>query len=519
MRLRRRSFLMLGIVLAALGGGVTASLRSIHRSATDDGPVRSSSTASNSNTRETPRRSAIAPEAVGPIDQYVIAGGGGTSTGGNLRLDGTIGQASAANSVSGGNFTLSGGYWGTVTTTAVTPTPTPTSTPTPSPTPTPPPNLVQFSSPSYSVQEDCTTVTITVNRVGDTSAAANVDYRTSDVTATEKKDYITALGKLSFAAGETSKSFAVLINEDSFIEGNETFNVTLSNPAGANLGSPAIATVTIVDDPTEPGTNPNDDPQTFVCQHYHDFLNRQPDAPGLAFWTNEITSCGTDAQCIEIKRINVSASFFLSIEFQQTGYLVERLYKTAYGDNSGTSAVNGTHQLPVPIVRLSEFLLDTQQIGQGVIVNQGNWEQTLENNKQAFAAEFAQRARFLTAFPPSMTAAEFVDALNRNAGNPLSQSERDQLVSDLSTNARTRAQVLRAVAEDPDLSSAEFNRAFVLMQFFGYLRRNPNDPPDSDDTGFDFWLAKMNQFNGNFESAEMVKAFLTSIEYRQRFGP
>jgi hypothetical protein len=92
-------------------------------------------------------------------------------------------------------------------------------------------------------------------------------------------------------------------------------------------------------------------------------------------------------------------------------------------------------------------------------------------------------------------------------------------VNDLSTNARTRAQVLRAVAEDPDLSLAEFNRAFVLMQFFGYLRRNPNDPPDSDYTGFDFWLGKMNQFNGNFESAEMVKAFLTSIEYRQRFGP
>jgi hypothetical protein len=358
-----------------------------------------------------------------------------------------------------------------------------------------------------------------VNRVGDTSGAASVDYRTSDVTATEIKDYITALGKLSFAAGETSKSFVVLINEDSFVEGNETFSVTLSNPAGASLGSPAIATVTIVDDPSEPATNPNDDPQTFVCQHYHDFLNRQPDASGLAFWTNEITSCGADAQCIEIKRINVSAAFFLSIEFQQTGYLVERLYKTAYGDNSGTSAINGTHQLPVPIVRLSEFLLDTQQIGQGVIVNQGNWEQTLENNKQAFAAEFAQRARFLAAFPSSMTAAEFVDALNRNAGSPLSQSERDQLVNDLSTNARTRAQVLRAVAEDPDLSLAEFNRAFVLMQYFGYLRRNPNDPPDPDYSGFDFWLAKMNQFNGNFESAEMVKAFLTSTEYRQRFGP
>jgi len=502
----------------ALAGGVTASLRSIHHSATDDRPVRSRST-SNSNTRETPRRSAVAPDAVGPIDQYVIAGGGGTSAGGNLRLDGTIGQVSAANSVSGGTFTLSGGYWNTVTTTAATPTPTPTSTPTPSPTPTPPLNAVQFSSSNYSVQEDCTTVTITVNRVGDTSGAASVDYRTSDVTATERKDYITALGKLSFAPGETSKSFAVLINEDSFVEGNETFNVTLSNPSGASMGAPAITTVTIIDDPTEPATNPNDDPQTYVCQHYHDFLNRQPDAPGLAFWTNEITSCGTDAQCIEIKRINVSASFFLSIEFQQTGYLVERLYKTAYGDASGTSAFNGTHQLAVPMVRLNEFLLDTQQIGQGVIVGQGNWEQTLENNKQAFTAEFAQRARFITAFPLSMTAAQFVDGLNLNAGSPLSQSERDQLVMDLSTNARTRAQVLRAVAEDTNLSSAEFNRAFVLMQYFGYLRRNPNEPQDSDYTGHDFWLTKLNQFNGNYINAEMVKAFITSIEYRQRFGP
>jgi hypothetical protein len=510
---------MLGIVLMALAGGVTASLRSIHRSATDDRPVRSSSTASHSNTRETQQRSAVAPEAIGPIDQYVIAGGGGASTGGNLRLDGTIGQASAANSVSGGNFTLSGGYWGTVTATAATPTPTPTSTPTPSPTPTPPPNVVQFSSANYSVQEDCTTVTIMVNRVGDTSGEASVDYLTSDVTATAFKDYIETLGKLNFAPGETSKSFVVLINEDSFVESNETFNVTLSNPSGAGMGAPAIATVTIIDDPTEPATNPNDDPQSYVCQHYHDFLNRQPDPAGLAFWTNEITSCGADAQCIETKRINVSAAFYLSIEFQQTGYLVERLYKTAYGSASGTSSFGGTHQLLVPVVRLNEFLSDTQEIGLGVVVGQGNWQQILENNKQAFATEFVQRTRFTTVFPSSLTPAQFVDTLNNHAENPLSPAERDQLVSDLTGGVKTRAQVLRAVAEDADLFNAESSRAFVLMQYFGYLRRNPNDPQDTDYTGFDFWLTKLNQFNGNFVNAEMVKAFITSSEYRNRFGP
>src|SRR5262249_41100599 len=209
--------------------------------------------------------------------------------------------------------------------------------PTPTPTPTPTPNVVQFSSTNYNVQEDCTTVTITVNRIGDTSGAATVDYSTADVTATERKDYIKALGTVRFAAGETSKSFAVLVNEDSFVEGNETFSITLSNPSGVTLGGPAIATVTIIDDASEPAANPIDDPQNFVCQHYHDFLNRQPDAPGLAFWTNQITSCGADTLCIEAKRINVSGAFYLSIEFQQTGYLVERLYKTAFGSPPGAS--------------------------------------------------------------------------------------------------------------------------------------------------------------------------------------
>jgi Tol biopolymer transport system component len=267
-----------------------------------------------------------------------------------------------------------------------------------------------------------------------------------------------------------------------------------------------------------PVVNPIDDPQFFVSQHYRDFLNRQADDLGLAFWTNEITSCGADPQCIEYKRINVSAAFYLSIEFQRTGYLVERVYKAAYGDATGTSTFGGTHQIPVPIIRLNEFLPDTQEIGNGVIVNQPGWEQVLENNKQAFLTEFVQRNRFTTAYPQSMTAGQFVDKLNDNAGNVLSVAERDQLVNELTALTKTPAQVLRAVAEDADLNTIEFNRAFVLMQYFGYLRRNPNDAPDSDYTGFDFWLGKLNQFNGNI-NAEMVKAFIVSGEYRGRFGP
>ncbi|HET6646835.1 MAG TPA: hypothetical protein VFH01_05880, partial [Pyrinomonadaceae bacterium] len=138
---------------------------------------------------------------------------------------------------------------------------------------------------------------------------------------------------------------------------------------------------------------------------------------------------------------------------------------------------------------------------------------------QAFTTAFVQRPSFTNAYPTTMTPAQFVDTMNTNAGNPLSQSERDQLVSDLTSGAKTRGQVLRAVAEDSDLNNSEFNRAFVLMQYFGYLRRNPNDAPDSDYTGYDFWLTKLNQLGGNFVSAEMVKSFIVSGEYRHRFGP
>lgn len=246
----------------------------------------------------------------------------------------------------------------------------------------------------------------------------------------------------------------------------------------------------------------------FVRQQYLDFLNREPDAAGLAFWAGQINSCGANAQCIDLKRTNVSAAFFLSIEFQETGYLVYRIHKTAFGNLPGA---------PIPIV-FSEFLPDTRRIGDNVIVDQPGWQQLLENNKQAFLSEFVTRTRFTSAYPQNLSAAQFVDALNQNAGGALSASERDQLVSELASGAKNRAQVVRAIAEDADLARNEFNKAFVLMQYFGYLRRNPTDAPDMNFDGYNFWLGKLNQFNGNFVEAEMVKAFITSGEYKRRFG-
>ncbi len=263
--------------------------------------------------------------------------------------------------------------------------------------------------------------------------------------------------------------------------------------------------------------------RAFVRQHYVDFLSREPDGSGLDFWTDQITSCGGDLLCSELREINVSAAFYLSIESKGTGFLVERMYKVAYGDAVGNSTFGGAHQLAVPIVRFDEFVLDAQKLGKNLVVGQANWERQLETNKQTFAAQFVQRSRFTSAYGTWLTPTEFVNKLFANAGVTPSADDLAAAIAEFgaapdTSDVAARARALLNVSENPTFSQQELNRAFVLTQYFGYLRRDPNAQRDTDYTGYDFWLTKLNEFNGNFVSAEMVKAFLTSIEYQQRFG-
>jgi hypothetical protein len=537
-------------------------------------------------------------------------------------------------------------------------------------------SLIQFSSDEYTIGEGTGHIDITVTRSGDASGTATVNYNTFDESqpghASQKSDYEIALGSLTFAPGETSKTFRVLIVNDTFDEGSsEVVDLMLSNPTGAGvgLGTPNTAELTISDDDAvAPTTNPIDDPAFFVRQHYLDFLNREPDAAGQAFWQNEITTCGGNAACIENKRVNVSAAFFLSIEFQRTGYLAYTTHRAAFGPN----ALGGS---PVPIL-YGNFMRDTQQLQRGYVFGQPGAEAVLEANKVAYFNEFVTRPEFVAKYPSTLTNEQYVDNLLASAGlspsqvrlfvvsltnnqenppvtptlttggarpasfgtarfqfndaqtalsftatitnidvggqtpdtnddlvaahihagpnspptnnpvvwgffgapfndnNPNDQvffptpggvggtfrgkwdapegngttlaaqlnnlregrayinfhtkqfpggeirgnfpaatAFRDQLVAGLNGATLTRATVLRAVAEAEELQAREFNAAFVAMQYFGYLRRDP------DTAGFNFWLAKLNAFGGNFQNAEMVKAFINSAEYRQRFGP
>jgi hypothetical protein len=275
---------------------------------------------------------------------------------------------------------------------------------------------------------------------------------------------------------------------------------TFSGPNSSGPYTIRIEDVTI--DPAAACPNPIDCPQFFVQQHYLDFLNRPPDSGGHAYWTNEITRCGSDAACINERRVGVSAAFFIEQEFQETGYYVYRFYRASFGRQPN----------------YTEFTSDRSRVTAGP---------NLEANKQAFSDEWVQRSAFVAAYPITMSNTEVVNKLFDSAGltaaiyNPLRQQEI------LAMNAgRSRALVLRDVIEiadfknipdpnDPRYSElkqiSQYNPAFVLMQYFGYLRRNV------DQAGYAFWLDVVNNREPN-NYRGMVCAFITSNEYQLRFG-
>ncbi len=253
--------------------------------------------------------------------------------------------------------------------------------------------------------------------------------------------------------------------------------------------------------------NPIVDNETFfVAQQYRDFLNREPDAGGLDFWTREITSCGADAGCREVKRINVSAAFFLSPEFQDTGFWVVRAQRVAFGRRSDSETTR---------LSFAQFIRDSRQVGEGFIDGQAGSLQVLERNRQAYATQIVSSDEFIARFPTGQGASQYVGALFASAGVTPTDGEQQEAIDAFNAaggGLAGRVAAFRKVTESSSVRTAEFRTAFVLMQYFGYMRRDP------DQSGYNFWLSKLNQFNGNYVAAEMVKAFIVSSEYQERFG-
>ncbi len=372
-------------------------------------------------------------------------------------------------------------------------------------------DTIQFNRGFYRTFEDPSgnsgvQLEIVVTRLGRRNTTALVFYESSDGTASGRTDYTPVQGRINFAVGQSTASFIVPVTYDSFIEGNETVNLQLTAVGGApnvTYGNQRYAQLTISDFYiNNPPVNAIDLADNFVRQHYHDFLGREPDASGLNFWTSQITACGANADCVKRKREDVSGAFFASTEFQHTGYFVYRLNIASFG------------MLPV----FGPFMVDKGFVADGVVVGQAGWEARLADNKNRFVTEWMGRGAFISLCGGTRPNGEYVDILLTNTHIPATPEYRNSLIADLDAGRKTQADVLKEIVDNSDFKKAELNRAFVLMQYFGYLRRNPNDFPDTDFSGYDFWLRKLNEFNGDFRNAQMVKAFITSSEYRHRFG-
>jgi subtilisin family serine protease len=366
----------------------------------------------------------------------------------------------------------------------------------------PPDNLIQFSSSNYSVNEGTGSVTITVTRAN-TSSAATVSYTTVDDTAnigcsntsrliaSDRCDYMTTLGTLRFAVGQPSQTFKIFIVDDAWIEGAETTKIVLRSPTnGADLGTPATATLTITDNdttPRPPNQNPTFIPESFVRTHYVDFLNREPESN---VWVNVLNNCQGGTDC---DRVGVSEAFFKSPEFRIKGYYVYRFYTTSLG------------RIPTFL----EFTADSQRVT-------GMTNDETIANRAAFAQEWMLRPEVAAKYNPLSNAA-YVDELLRLAqvGNTVTNAgvaySRDRLVNELNANMRSRAATLQLIVESGEVEAREFNGAFVAMEYFGYLRRDP------EQSGYQAWL---NFLNANpTQSREMVRGFVNSTEYMLRFGP
>lgn len=355
------------------------------------------------------------------------------------------------------------------------------------------PNAVQLTQATFSANEGAGRVDISLSRSGITSGAAMVNYATSDTAGltncdvvngigSSRCDYAVAVGTINFAAGETSRSFSIPLVDDSYAEGTESFTITLSFPVGTSLGAQSSATITIADNESSTGPNPIAGTAFFVRQHYIDFLGREPDPAGFQGWQNVINNCPQgDTSC---DRIHVSGSFFQSSEFQQRGYFVYRFYPVAFGRKPDYA------EFIPDLARVSGFLSDAQ----------------LEAAKVAFINDFMARPQFAGTYN-GLSNTQYVDTLLATAG--VTSPNRDFWIAALGNGTRTRAAVLREIAESNEVFNKYFNQAFVVMQYFGYLRRDP-------DASYLNWIQELDS-TGN--SRNMINGFVNSLEYRFRFGP
>jgi len=236
-----------------------------------------------------------------------------------------------------------------------------------------------------------------------------------------------------------------------------------------------------------PGTNQRitiDDSDFFIQQHYNDFINRMPEPQGFQAWLNIMNTC--QAGNTTCDRIEVSSAFFRSPEFQGRGYFIFRFYIAALGRNAFFA------EFMPDLRRVSGFQDDAQ----------------LEASKVAFVNDFVNRPEFKQKYDAVTTPTAYVDGLLQTAGLP-NHPLRGAWIDLLTQGKATRAEVLRGLMDSTEVYNKFYNTAFVVMQYFGYLRRDT-------DILYKEWIKIMDGNGGDYRG--MISGFMNSKEYRQRFG-
>jgi hypothetical protein len=384
---------------------------------------------------------------------------------------------------------------------------------------TPDTPILYFDRTDFQAGEGAGRATLYVNRGGNLSGTVTVDYLTTDDPsavpcstrngiAYARCDYATTIDTLTFAPGENIKEIYVPLIDDGHVESDERVQVRLRNATGAAIIADQSSTTLIISDNDQTGApNPIFTTPFFVRQHYLDFLSREPERgePWSAILDGcpDVNNLLADSPSAKCDRITVSQSFFGSPEFRLKGFFVYNFYRVAFG------------RLP----EYREIIFDMRRVS-------GATSEEVYAKRAALAVSFTQRQEFKTAYD-GMSNQQYVDALlNRynlqaittaDPANPEGSAKvtlaRADLVNRLGqtgAQALTRAQALRAVVESDEVAAAEFNRAFVAMQYYGYLRRTP------EQAGYNAWLAVINEDPKNVRL--MVNGFMNSVEYRLRFG-
>lgn len=388
-------------------------------------------------------------------------------------------------------------------------------------------NTVQFSSSTVPIREGTPTAFIAVNRSNATGPAI-VEYSTNDfmasgcgttsANASAKCDYSTAGGTLRFGVGELSKTIPISIVDDSYVEGNETLSISLTNPIGAGLGAQTTSIISIQDNDTDQNAaNPFLNNAFFVRQQYLDFLLREPDSQGFTDWNSVLNNCqpnqgflGSDPAC---DRVHVSSGFFRSTEFGEKGYWVYRFYEAALGRRP----------------QFAEFMPEMRRLS-GLMTG-AEQEIRREDFITRFMALSAFTSRFQGLTDSPNDAAAFVAKLENTVGVLLPASTttepgqppqygRQELIDKMKNNQFTPAQTMRAFIEQKSVWDKYFFRAFVAMQYFGYLRRDP------EDAGYNDWVNVLTnggqtpdgQTVGPGDYRHLIFGFVYSVEYRERFG-